>query len=202
MEMRVSISKGNIKMGHIPSVSLPAVITCAKGCKCAKKCYALKIEKLRPVVRAAYKRNLDILNNDPEQYWREVEGAIKLSLFFRFHVSGDIPSTEYFRNMVEIAKRNPHCQILCFTKQYKLVNTELDKIRWLPNNLHLIFSAWEGMEMDNPFNLPEAHVRYKNGTTTARKDAKECSGNCTECATLGEGCWTIKKGEQVVFDEH
>ena len=39
-----------------------------------------------------------------------------LSRFFRFHVSGDIPNTTYLCRMVEVAKRNRHCEILCFTK--------------------------------------------------------------------------------------
>ena len=56
--------------------------------------------------------------------------------------------------------------------------------------------------MINPFSLPEAHVRYRNGFTTARDDAVECAGNCTECASVSGGCWTLKKGEQVVFNEH
>ena len=56
--------------------------------------------------------------------------------------------------------------------------------------------------MDNPFQLPEAHVRYKDGTTTARPDAKECGGNCTECACTSGGCWSLHTGEQVVFNEH
>ena len=41
--MKVSISKGNSKMGAIPSVSLPPITTCAAGCTCAKKCYAAKL---------------------------------------------------------------------------------------------------------------------------------------------------------------
>ena len=56
--------------------------------------------------------------------------------------------------------------------------------------------------MENPNHLPEAHVRYRDGTTTTRDDALECSGNCTECAITDEGCWTLKNGEQVVFNEH
>lgn len=50
--------------------------------------------------------------------------------------------------------------------------------------------------------LPEAHVLYRDGTTTAREDAKKCGGNCTECACISGGCWSLKKGEQVVFKEH
>ncbi len=199
--MQISISPSNAKMGAIPSVSLPSVITC-RTCDCQTKCYAKKLERLRSNVRAAYQRNLDILNSDPVQYWREVEAAIMCSRFFRFHVSGDIPDGLYFANMVAVAHRNPHCQILCFTKKFELVNQAIDSGTNIPENLHLIFSGWKGLTIPNKYNLPEAHVRYRDGTTTAREDAEICSGNCSDCAITDSGCWTLKAGEQVVFNEH
>lgn len=201
--MGVSISKGNEKLGSIQSVSLPPVVTC-RPCACKKKCYARRIELRRRSVRNAYQNNLDILKSEPDVYWREVEGAIMLSRFFRFHVSGDIPDTDYFERMVEVADRNRHCEILCFTKKYEIVNEYLSShgVDSLPDNLHMVFSAWVGLLMTNPFSLPEAHVRYRDGTTTASDSAKECGGNCTECAITDDGCWTLKNGEQVVFNEH
>lgn len=198
---KISISSANKKMGKISSVSLPSVVTCRK-CECQQKCYARKLERLRPTVAAAYQRNLEILQNDPDTYWREVEAAIMLSRFFRFHVSGDIPDSSYLIRMVGVSKRNRHCQILCFTKKYELVNDYLNTVGGLPDNLHIIMSAWTGLEMQNPFRLPEAHVRYKDGTTTARDDAKPCGGNCTACACTDDGCWTLQNGEQVIFNEH
>lgn len=197
----VSISSANKKMGKISSVSLPSVVTCRK-CACQQKCYARKLERLRPAVAAAYKRNLDVLQSDPDTYWREVEAAIMLSRFFRFHVSGDIPDITYLIRMVDVAQRNQHCQILCFTKKYELVNDYLSGGAVLPSNLHMILSAWTGLEIQNPFLLPEAHVRYRDGSTTARDDAKLCGGNCTECACTDDGCWTLQRGEQVIFNEH
>lgn len=197
----VSISSANKKMGKITSVSLPSVVTCRK-CDCQKKCYARKLERLRPTVAAAYQRNMDILQNDPDTYWREVEAAIMLSRFFRFHVSGDIPNSPYLIRMVGVAQRNKHCQILCFTKKYELVNDYLSGGGTFPENLHMILSAWAGLEMQNPFLLPEAHVRYRDGSTTARADAKDCGGNCSNCACTDDGCWILQKGEQVVFNEH
>lgn len=220
----VKISSGNSKMGSIPSVSLPAGVTC-RSCGCAKKCYAKKLERLRPNVANAYRHNLEVLLNDPDTYWREVEASIMMSRYFRFHVSGDIPSDLYFIKMIEVASRNPHCEILCFTKQFELVNevvdnrylcsdagttagfwnfdrTKVDVDQVIPKNLHIVFSGWPGLKMDNPYNFPEAHVKFRDGTTTARSDAKKCSGNCTECAVTDDGCWVLKRGEQVVFDEH
>lgn len=200
--MNVKISNGNAKMGAIPSVSLPAGITCRSDCECSNKCYAKRLERMRPSVRQAYKHNYDLLNSDPNTYWREVEASIMMSRFFRFHVSGDIPDATYFEHMVDIARTNTHCEILCFTKKYDIVNSHINIIGKLPKNLHIIFSGWHDIEMVNPYNLPEAHVRYRDGSTTAREDAKLCGGNCTECAITDGGCWTAKHGEQVVFNEH
>lgn len=201
--MSVSISKGNGKMGAIQSVSLPSGVTC-RSCACIKKCYARRIERLRKSVRDAYYNNYNILTTEPDVYWREVEAAIMLSRYFRFHVSGDIPDADYLNNMVQIARHNKHCQILCFTKKYELVNEYLTAhgAFAFPKNLHIIFSAWVGLTMVNPFSLPEAHVRYRDGSTTASEAAHECGGNCTECAVTDGGCWVLKNGEQVVFNEH
>ena len=198
--MNVKISPGNTKMGKIPSVSLPAIKTC-RACACHTKCYAHRLEKLRPTVRNAYQNNLDLYMSDPDTYWREVEAAVMTSRYFRFHVSGDIPDESYFRNMVRVASRNPHCDILCFTKKYEIVNDFLET-KPLPANLHVVFSGWVGLPMDNPHALPEAHVLYRDGTTTARADAMHCGGNCTECAITDSGCWTLKRGEQIIFNEH
>lgn len=107
----IKISPGNSKMGAIPSVSLPAIKTC-RDCKCKEKCYAAKLERLRPTVRNAYQHNLEVLQSNPETFWREVEATVMLNRYFRFHVSGDIPSKDYLLRMIGIAEaqsalRNP-----------------------------------------------------------------------------------------------
>ena len=199
---QVKFSPGNTKMGNIPSVSLPSIKTCPH-CGCWDKCYANKIERIRPTVKAAYQSNWDLLWKDEDAYWREVEGQIMLSRYFRFHVSGDIPNESYLVNMVRVAWHHPHCQILCFTKRYKWVNDYLDREHGtLPDNLHMIFSAWPGLTMVNPYKLPEAHVIFRDGSTTAAPHATACGGNCSECAVTDSGCWTLKRGDQVVFHEH
>ena len=203
MEQHVSISRGNSKMGSISSLSLPPIITCSKeACKlCGKKCYALKIARLRKSVHDAYQRNLNILINEPDKFWREVNAALATSRFFRFHVSGDIYNDDYFANMVNLAKKNSHCEILCFTKKFDIVNRYLEKHR-LPKNLHIIFSGWKGLTINNPNNLPEAHVLFRDGYTTAKDGAKFCSGNCYECSVSMANCWSLKKSEQIIFKEH
>ena len=201
--MNLKLSKGNAKLGNIQSVSLPAGLTCRKDCECNKKCYAMRLERLRPAVKSAYQANYDLLQQEPDVYWREVEAAIMMSRFFRFHVSGDIPDSDYLKMMVKIANRNPHCEILCFSKKFDIINGFLsDNTYGFPPNLHIILSAWRGLHMDNPYFLPEAHVRYRDGTTTAPAGAVECGGNCSECAMTDGGCWSLKPGQCVVFKEH
>ena len=197
---KISISKGNSKMGFIPSVSLPPIVTCAAGCKCAKKCYAAKLCKLRPNVRKAYQGNLDALLEDEENYWYQVNHAVKMAKYFRFHVSGDIVDYHYFESMVLTAERNPGSNILAFTKQYDIVNQYLDIFGYLPENLKIIFSAWPGMPMDNRHNMPVANVIFR-GSEPA-DNWKICGGNCSECACRGVGCWELKKGEHIAFYEH
>lgn len=216
--MNIKISPGNAKLGSIPSISLPAGVTCRDDCECRNKCYAKRLERIRKSVREAYQHNYQVLKCAPNTYWREVEASIMMSRFFRFHVSGDIPDEKYLDMMVHISKRNPHCEILCFTKKYDIVNDCITRRLaandiWgdtqhdgytdvIPPNLHLIMSGWKDLKMDNPYSLPEAHVRYRDGSTTASGSAVECGGNCTECALTEGGCWTLGEGQQVVFDEH
>ena len=208
--MSVHISPGNSKMGAIPSVSLPAGTTCRRNCPCFKKCYARRLERFRKAVHESYEENYALLQSDPDTYWREVEAAVMMNRFFRFHVAGDVPDTDYLKHIIEIASRNIHCEILCFTKQYEIVNGLMEEY-WehtkpirpiLPPNLHLIFSAWKGLEMQNPWGFPEAHVIFRDGSTTAREGAKECGGNCTTCAKTKGGCWSLGYGEQLTIHEH
>ena len=199
-DLHVSISSGNFKMGKINSVSLPPLVYCI-SCGCCKQCYARRLQRYKQV-KNAWLRNSVILDTDREKYFREVEGAIMLSRFFRFHVSGDIVDDDYFFHMCEIASRYPSCEILAFTKKFDIVNKYIGNFGELPKNLHIIFSAWKGLQMSNPFLLPEAHVLYNDGITTANDGAKYCGGNCTVCAKEHCGCWSLQKGEQVIFKQH
>ena len=196
----VSISAGNSKMGAIPSVSLPACITCNPSAPCFKLCYAAKITRLYKTVKNAYDRNLDILNNDPARYWLEVKQAAKMARYFRFHVSGDIPNAEYFAEMVKLAREIPNTTILAFTKQYTIVNDFLSNGGAIPGNLKLIFSNWGAWKCENPYNLPVCEIILR-GTTPA-PDWKICGGNCTACACAGIGCWELKNGETIAIYQH
>lgn len=201
--IKVSISKGNSKMGAIPSVSLPPVTTCPTGAPCAARCYAAKLCRIYPTVKKAYQNNLNILNMNSGEYWRQVRAAVSVTKYFRFHVSGDIPNAAYFSEMVITAKQNPDTQLLAFTKQYTIVNNYINSFGALPDNLHIIFSRWSpewDVTISNPHDLPMSAVIFKN--TNNIEYNKICGGNCTECACRGVGCWELKQGETIAFYEH
>lgn len=151
-------------------------------------------------VKESYNRNLEILNNNPTEYWNQISDALCTSRFFRFHVSGDIPTYDYFIKMVEIVRNNPHCDVLVFTKRFGFVNKALDNGMEIPSNLHILFSEWEGMTMNNPYNLPVAHVIFKGNNPESNWNI--CTGNCLECAKNNKNCWALKNGEHVAFHEH
>jgi hypothetical protein len=197
---QVSISTGNRKMGQIPSVSLPPVITCKNCATCAKKCYAAKLCKIYPTVKAAYDRNLAILKADRDAYFTQVKAAAMVSRYFRFHVSGDIIDEDYLDRMNRIARELKGTEFLCFTKNYEDVNRYYETHK-KPRNLHLIMSLpFTGARINNPHNLPTAAVIMK-GQEPA-ENWKVCGGNCSECACRGVGCWELKKGETIAFYEH
>jgi hypothetical protein len=198
--LKLSVIPANKKMGAIPSVSLPPVITCPSGAPCAKKCYAAKLCRIYSNVKNAYQNNLNLLNDDWSGYWEQVRAAVKMARYFRFHVSGDIPNAGYFKEMVITAKQCPGTEILAFTKQYDYINRYIDVFGELPANLHIIFSEWDGLTIPNPHKLPTAAVIFKG--TEPRDNWKICGGNCTECACRGAGCWELKSGETIAFYEH
>lgn len=198
--LKVSISKGNSKMGAIPSVSLPACITCNPNAPCFKLCYAAKITRLYKTVKTAYENNLNILKENPALYWDQVKQGAQMARYFRYHVSGDIPNSEYFNNMVLLARELPNTNFLAFTKQYDIINCFLANGGEIPNNLKIIFSNWGAWKCFNPFGLPECEIILKGSAPAT--EWKICGGNCTECACRGIGCWELKQGETIAIYQH
>jgi hypothetical protein len=199
-DLKVSISTGNSKMGAIPSVSLPACITCNPNAPCFNGCYAVKIARIYKTVTMAYDRNLNILKNDPAAYWLQVRAAATMTKYFRYHVSGDIPDMEYFNNMVTLAKDLPGTIFLAFTKQYDIINEYLNSGGVIPENLKIIFSNWGAWKCNNPYKLPQCEVIFKGDIPA--DNWKICGGNCTECACAGIGCWELKNNETIAIYKH
>ncbi len=198
---RVTISNSNSKMGEVASVSLMPYLTCP-ACKgtCGPACYAANIANRYKNVLRSYARNTALAIYKPATYWAQVNEAMAGVRFFRFHVAGDILTEGYFDEMVEACKRNPHCEVLCFTKRYAYVNAWMDENGDLPGNLHILFSGWSNLAPTNPHNLPETNV-YDDQHPKA-EEWLECGGNCFQCGCRGLGCWQAKRGDVVAFKMH
>ena len=203
--IHVKLQNGNSKTGRIVNtVSLIPIVDCANCNQCKTKCYDIRNDCLYPSVQNDRARNSAIHRLDRERYWREIEEQVIAYRVYalRINVGGDVD----FMDMAmirEMAERNRKTEFLFFTKNYADANLFLEKYPELPENMHMIFSRWEGMECDNRNNMPEAHILWKDGSTTApHYGAYYCQGDCTDCLISGEGCWKLKKGEHVVFNAH
>lgn len=200
MDKKVSISKGNIKLGSIPSISFPPVVTCAHCEECAKDCYALRLSKRYKNTREAWQNNLDIYNTTPELIEEAILKTALTTSYFRYFVGGDMPDGAFLLIAIRIAEQRPNCKFLMFTKKFEVVNAYLKSGVIIPNNLVIILSAWRGLEPVNPFRLPVSRVIFKDDFMPV--NGYVCGGNCTECIGKYKGCFYLSNGSEVYFYKH
>jgi hypothetical protein len=190
----IVISEGNQKIGKIPNVSLPPVLSCVKGVPCASEnlCYSLKAWRAYPNVRDARLHNWRVWLTRPHKYFGNISEFITKNnpQYFRFHVDGDIPDEQYFNRMIMLAEDYPNTKFLAFTKRYEL------PIHKSPSNLTILPSAWPG------YNIPEFKriAWMDDGREDRYEHARfECNKGCDECYA----CWHIYEiGKDVIFKKH
>lgn len=204
--IKIHISAGNMKLGAIMNISLPPVITCRNCSSCKHYCYAVRSYNRFTDTAAGWNENYMLFLTDPDRYFNEISAAVKLQRFFRWHVSGDIVNQDYFRGMIRVAIENPKVEFLAFTKAYHIVNAAIAAGAVIPENLHLLFSAAPGVVMENPYKIPECHINFADPALNTYKGGAEyeyhCTGNCTECAVNGCGCFFLKPGDVTIIDQH
>lgn len=204
--VHVKLMKGNTKTGKdVWTVSLAPIIDCQHCSECKDKCYDIRNDCIYPSVIESRAKNSALHRLNRIRYWLEIEEQIKeLGVkFLRVNVGGDVDYDDMC-HIARIAEDNTGCRILFFTKNYEDGNLYLDKHDGrLPKNMHMIYSRWENMECKNPYNIPESHVLWADGNTTAPVyGAYFCQGNCGNCFLGDEGCPNLKRGEHVVFNAH
>lgn len=204
--MKIHISKTNSKLGgFIPSINLPAGITCRADAPCQKGCYAKKGNFIYKTTKKSHLNNLEIYKQNPDDYFNQIINELNNTdityKFFRWHASGDIVNLEYLKGIIRVAEACPQTKFLCFTKKFMLVNMYLELNPNIPENLHIVFSAWDkDFKVNNPHNLPVAYVSFKNSSKNPEipEYAIPCIGKCYEC----KSCWSLIKGQSVVFNQH
>lgn len=202
----IHISAGNAKLGAIMNISLPPVATCSNCGSCCRYCYAVRSYNRFTGTAAGWNENYLLFLTDPVTYFEEISAAVKLQRFFRWHVSGDILNGLYFAGMIRVATENPKVEFLAFTKAYQIVNAAIAAGAVIPSNLHLLFSAAPGVDMPNPYKIPECHINFadpsKNTYCGGAEYEHYCNGNCTECAVNGCGCFFLKPGDVTIINQH
>jgi hypothetical protein len=192
----IHIPDGNMKMGNLPSWSLPSGKTCsADACKtCYKEgCYACKMERIRASVRNAYADNLRACQGDLQGVEDALDhyfSSMTAPKYFRIHVAGDFYSREYFNMWLRVIATHPETRFMAFTKQFDVVAGHP-----LPKNFALIRSAWPGLDLPD-LGLPTAWMDDGRDDRIPA-NAIPCPGNCATCGR----CWALD-GNDVVFKKH
>lgn len=198
----VRISVTNSKLGAaIPSINLPAAITCRPDAPCFKECYARHGHFLYESVKKAHMNNLDAYKKNPKLYFSMVAEQTKEYRRCRWHSSGDIVDSRYLEGMCWVARKNKGVSYLCFTKKFELVNEWVEAGHKIPKNLTIVFSGWTNWKPENPHNFPTTWVYFPKNpelNTCIPEDSIPCAGKCSDCAA----CWQLKKGQSVVFKKH
>lgn len=202
------VSCGNIKIGRVLNVSLAPIITCANCKECKGFCYDIKACNQYENVRKARAYNTALVQENREKYFSDIRVKLarrKKNKYFRWHVSGDIIDNEYFSEMVKIAREFPDFTFWTYTKVYWIVNKfcDLNGKDAIPENLHIMFSKWDGLPMINPYRFPVFACKLKDGNVDTADDwfAKtfKCPGNCDLCKENKCGCIG---GMDTYADEH
>lgn len=205
--LRACISAGNVKIGRVLNVSLPAVIACRNCSECKGICYEIKAGRYTNVIDARAK-NMALVNADRDEFFSQIENRIsrrRKNKFFRWHVAGDILDLDYFSRMVETARRHPDFVFWTYTKMYGIVNIycRANGRDAIPDNFSIMFSEWDGMPMNNPYNFPVFSCKLaagnKNHPAEYFDGLYKCPGNCDICKAIHRGCLA---GENTYADEH
>ena len=199
--MRLHISFVS-KLGKaIPTINLPAGVTCRPDAPCLDKCYARKGNFRFRTVKKVLAENLRYWQEDPAGFESDIRTYARMYRYIRWHSSGDIPDMEYLKMMCRVAAYNPHTEFLCFTKKFEMINKYLDN-NILPTNLHIVLSAWGNFIPENNHSLPLAMVKFRNEESDIPDTAIACPGFCETCCREGGSCWELTSGQAVYFDEH
>ena len=201
----ITMSNHNSKTG-IACLNLAfPVCTCRSDAPCKSTCYACKGRQTMTKVQAAYYKNWRLYNDDPDNFFEQVYYKVKFSGLpkVRLFDSGDFPSSDFLSRLVDLCKKTPNTKYMAFTKQYEIVNEYIDKNGSLPDNLNIIFSAWDKLwNVPNPHNLGIAYVDFKDKRLNPEfpKNAFVCPGRESTCSACGV-CFN-KNLKSVIFHQH
>lgn len=197
---KLHVSEGNSKIGRIPSVSLPPLVTCVENPPCARLCYARKAYEgySRNMTGPAWRDNLAYYTSDPDGYFDVIVANLRRRKlpadrrYFRWHVGGEIVDRRYYEGILRVAVALPDWQFLAYSRHYWAWSEPDDFTSgMMPQNLRVLRSLWIG-EWDrsdvSPWKAPWFKVLDKDQPVPA--DGVLCPGSCVTC----KRCWHIECG--------
>lgn len=114
------ISKGNLKLGTLPSFSLPVMLTCpGKTPFCERYCFGLRGRFSQEKLKEINNRRLDatMKPNFGDIIVEEIRQVRAPA--FRLHVVGDFYSVEYIEKWIDIAERLPRVIFFGSTRSWR-----------------------------------------------------------------------------------
>lgn len=198
--MKTNISRGNVKVGAIPNMSLTPRRSCSvEACATCylDGCYANKSYRQYPNVRKAWDENTELALSDiptMETDLRSYFAKKNAPRFFRVHVAGDFITREYAEMWIRVSAASPDTNFVAFTKQF-------DIIRGLkfPENFSIVLSDWVGITIPEDLRAIYSVAWIDDGRECIPEKAMECSGRCDTCGA----CWGLAKaGIDVKFRKH
>lgn len=199
--IHVHFSKGNSKIGKVLNVSTASGLNCGNCTHCLPFCYDIKACLRFPEVMTARAENAALAMYDRDRFFAEIDKKMsnrKKNKYFRWHQGGEILDYEYFCEMVENAKRHSDYEcIWTYTKMYWIVNRYVmehgnSRKTAIPANMVIMFSEWDGLTIDNPYNFPIFTVKLAAGNVNHEESFFEklwkCPGNCDVCKKYHRGC--------------
>ena len=201
----ISMNNHNSKTGPAClNLAFPTCV-CREDAPCKAGCYANKGRQTMCNVQGAYYRNLRIYNDNPDGFFEQMYYKVKFSGLPKVRIfdSGDFPDYDFIVRLCNLCERTPDTKYMAFTKKYELVNEYLDKHGKLPDNLNIIFSAWDKLwAVPNPHGLAVAYVDFNDKRLNPDwpNNAFVCPRREVSCSACG-ACWS-KKLKAVVFHQH
>lgn len=206
------VSSGNTKMpGSTFAIATNACnvgskLRDLKGSVC-HRCYAAKLEKMRPSVRISYQNNLDkavaLIATNPVLWAEAMAFQINLAAmssgeyYHRWFDSGDLQSVEMLYAICLVCKLTPNISHWLPTREAAIVDKYMASFDWLPENLTLRMSSV--MIDDKPImrwaNTSTVHSKKKvpqgSHLCPAKSDAHRAlskDGKTANCGTC-RACW-------------
>ena len=201
----INMSNKNSKTGSACLNLAFPLCTCREDAPCKNGCYANKGCQQMAIVQGAYYRNLRLYYDDPDNFFEQIYCKVKFSGLpkVRWFDSGDIADAEFFERMIDLCNKTPDVKHMAFTKKYEIVNEYMDKHGKLPDNLNILFSAWDKCwEVPNPHGFGIAYIDFNDKRLNPEfpKNAFICPGRESTCSACGV-CFS-KKVKAVVFHQH